>query len=658
MHYNFRKGWSFALPAWCKHPDMEIKTTKRILAFLLCAVMLMSVAVFKADLGAVNTSAAGFTVAAGSPFTLDGDYLKGVELYTTVGEFIYYYGESVAVKDAKGKTLAADDTVSTGCTVTVNGATVTMIVDGDADGDGDNTAGDAAIAKAILQNTAQSSAYGKIASELTGDGLITTADYLKLKHSKEVALLIQSAPSTVKVPDLSGKTEKEAKDALVAAGLVPTVRYTTEGTAGKVAYQKVKAGVTAGEGAKISIVVTSDGKYAPINYDRMKGIWLYQYASSSSLFKATSSSQRSESVYRGYIQTIINNMSRDGFNTVFLQMRPYGDALYPSEVYPPSPYAANSSSYNGSFTYDPLEIFIEIAHAKGISVHAWLNPMRLMTTSSISSVSTKYRLGQWYQNTTTRGDYIVSSGGRYYLNPAYKETRQLVVDGCMEICRNYDIDGIHFDDYFYISIDDEATDLAFDQKAFNALGSSYGSASSLSVRKAWRRNNVNTLLSEIFTEIKNYDNRIMFGISPAGNIDNNQTGYLCADVKTWCSTPGYIDYIAPQVYWSFSHSWDQARFDICTNNWDKLVTTDAVKLVIGMAPYRIGENTSTDPDWYSRKDNMARMLNFTKTHSGVSGFIMFKYESLYGSVYSSTYNSSNSWFTTELAAMMPLVAEW
>jgi len=635
---------------------MEIKTTKRILAFLLCAVMLASVAVFKTDLGAVSTSAAGFTVASGSPFVLDGDYLKGVELYTTVGEFIYYYGDGVVVKNAAGKTLAADAVVTTGCTVTVNGATVTLIVKGDANGDGENDASDAAIAKAILQNTAQSSAHGKIASELTGDGLITTADYLRLKHAKEFALLIQSAPSTVKVPNLSGKTEKAAKDALVAAGLVPVVRYTTEGTAGTVAYQKVKAGTTAGEGASITIVVTSDGKYAPINYDKMKGIWLFQYASGTSLFKS-GGSQRSESSYRGYVETIINNMSRDGFNTVFLQMRPNGDALYPSLHYPPSPYASNSTGYSGSFTYDPLEIFIEVAHKKGISVHAWLNPMRLM--SSISSVSTKYRLGQWYQNSSTRGDYVVSYNGLWYLNPAYPETRQLVIDGCMEICENYDIDGIHFDDYFYIVPDDElSTNLAFDQKAFNALGTSYGSASSLDVRKKWRRDLVNTLLKDIYTEIKNHDSRIIFGISPAGNIDNNQTGYLCADVKTWCSTPGYIDYIAPQVYWSFSHSWDQARFDICTNNWSKLVTTDAVDLVIGMAPYRIGENTSSDPDWYSRKDNMVRMLNYAKQHTGVSGFIMFKYESIYASVYSSAYNTSNSWFTQEISSMIPLIAEW
>ncbi len=636
---------------------MNIKLTTRILSFMLCTVLLAGACVFPKESG-TKATAAGFTVPSNSPFTLDGTYLKGVELYTTVGEFVYYYGEDIVVKNASGKTLSVSDSVATGYTLTVGGNTVTLVINGDTNGDGEADAGDADIAKAILQNTESATDHNMILAELTGDGIISTADYLGLKHSKEIALFVQSAPSTVKVPNVKGMTEKEAKAAISAAGLVPVVRYTTNGTAGAVAYQKVKAGTTAGEGATISFTVTSDGSYIPINYDRMKGIWLYQYITGTSLFKSNSS-PRAESSYRGYVQTIINNMSRDGFNTVFLQMRPNGDSLYPSELYPPSPYAASGSSYNGSFTYDPLEIFIEIAHEKGISVHAWLNPMRLMSTSGIKNVSTKYKLGQWYQNTTTRGDYIVSYGSMYYLNPAYPETRQLVTDGCMEICRNYDIDGIHFDDYFYIVPDDElSTNLAFDQKAFNALGTSYGSSSSLDVRKRWRRDNVNKLLAQIYAEIKQYDDRIKFGISPAGNIDNNQNGYLCADIKTWCSTPGYIDYVAPQVYWSFSHSWDQARFDICTNNWAKLVTCDQVDLVIGMAPYRIGENTSSDPDWYSRKDNMARMLNFTKTHKDVSGFIMFKYESLYGSVYSSTYNSSNSYFTTELNAMMPLVAEW
>lgn len=623
----------------------------------LCLLMLAVACVPASGGAATAASAAGFSVPGNCSFNVDGEYVKNVELGTTVGEFLYFWN-GASMKDINGKTLSAGDVVGTGATLTVGGSTVTVIVNGDADGDGVSTSADAAIAKSLLMNSGDSTKYGFIASELTGDGVITTADYLKLKHAKDCGLLVQSAPSTVKVPNLVGQTEAAAKEALQRLGLSPDVRYTTQGTAGQVVYQKTAPGATAGEGAKICFAVAADNsKYTPLNYESMKGIWLHQYTASTSLFK-NGSKQRDESSYRQLVQRVASNMSKDGFNTVFLQVRPYGDSLYPSSVYPPSPYATSvSSGYNGTFTYDPLEVFIEEAHKKGISVHAWLNPMRLMT--SMTTISKNYRLGQWYADSSKNGEYIVYYNGRYYLNPAYPEARQLVVDGCMEICENYDIDGIHFDDYFYIDISDTNKDLAFDQGAFDKYGSGWGSSSSLSVRKEWRRNNVNTLLKEIFSAIKAYDSRILFGVSPAGNIDNNQTGYLCADVRTWCSTPGYIDYIAPQVYWSFSWKSSSgatfAAFDKCCNSWSNLVTCKDVRLIIGIGIYRATEGySSTDPDWYNKKDNVKRMLEYTKQMDKCTGWIMFKYENIYN-ILSSGYSTQ---MTEELNNFLPLVPTW
>lgn len=638
---------------------MKDSYTKRILASLLCLVMLVGV-FYIPTAESTPVAAAGLTIPGKCTFKLEGEYLKSVELGTTVGEFLYFWSDAV-MKDASGKALEATDLVGTGSTLTVSGVTVTVVVDGDADGDGLSSSADTAVAKALLMNAKTSAKFGFIATELTGDGVISTADYLKLKHAKDCNLLVQSAPSTVKVPNLSGMTSAKAKEALQALGLVADIRYTTEGTEGTVAYQKVEAGTTAGEGAKICVVVTTDGMYEPLNYDSMKGLWLHQYTTYTSLFKS-GSNQRAESDYRSAVTTIVNNMSRDGFNTIFLQVRPYGDSLYPDSVYPPSPFVTSGSAmnYSRTFAYDPLEVFIEIAHTKGISVHAWLNPMRLMTAGTISTVPSTYKLGEWYRDSSKNGDYIVrnktGNEDRYYLNPAYEETRALVVEGCMEICRNYDIDGIHFDDYFYISASSDSADLAFDQKAFDKLGTGWGSSSSLSVRKAWRRNNVNLLLKEIFSAIKAYDKRIMFGISPAGNISNNQEGYLCADVKTWCSTPGYVDYIAPQVYWSFSHSASYAKFDNCTESWADLVTCDEVRLIIGMALSNAinPSNSSTDPDWYNRKDNIKRMLEYTKAHEKCTGWIMFAFESLYN-IPSGTYNAKTE---AERVNFLPLVATW
>lgn len=605
----------------------------------------------------LTTSATQFTVPAKCPYTLKNSYLTGIEFNTTAGELLYYFdGKTAAVTTASGASVSGASLLASGYKLTVDGASVTLVVMGDTNGDGKGGQADADIAKALLVNSESSTEYARIAAELTGDGIISTADYLLTKFYKECQLLVQSAPKTVSVPDITGKTKAEAVSLLEAAGFVADVRYTTDGSAGTVAYQKTEAGYKAGQGATISFAVSSDGKYHALNYERMKGLWLFQYTSSTSLFK-NGSSQRSESSYRELVQRIIDNMATDGFNTIFLQVRPYGDALYPSEVYPPSPYATSSTGYGGSFTYDPLEVFIEIAHEQGISVQAWLNPMRLMTTSSMSSISAKYKLKQWYNDSSKNGTYIVANGGRYYLNPAYPETRQLVVDGVMEICENYDIDGIHFDDYFYISIEDEDTDLQFDQAAFNLYGSSYGSSSSLSVRKEFRRQQVNTLIREIYSAISEYDDDILFGISPAGNISNNQTGYLCADVQTWCSTPGYIDYIAPQVYWSFSYSWDPAKFDVCTESWADLVTCDEVDLYIGLATYRgtnNAESSSSDPDWARYKNNIARMLNYMQYHDKVKGWIMFKYESTYN-LYSDGYSSDCS---QEISNYIGLVKNW
>ncbi len=368
-------------------------------------------------------------------------------------------------------------------------------------------------------------------------------------------------------------------------------------------------------------VLTSD----PLNYKYMKAAWLYQYTNDG-LFK-TGGAQRAEADFRKKVEKVFENLTRDGYNTLFLQVRGHGDSFYPSEVSPPTTYVVDS--YTDTFDYDPLKIFCEIAKEYKISLHAWINPYRLLMAGQMASVPETYRIGKWYKE--KNGDYVIQGpDGRYYCNPAYEEVQQLVIDGALELCKNYDIAGIHMDDYFYISIADEADDLAFDQIAYDALSDGANPAD-LETRKAWRRQNVNTLVKKLFDEIHAYNPDLLFGISPAGNIDNNQTGYLCADVKTWCSTPGYVDYIAPQVYWSFSHSWNQARFNICTTNWANMVTTDSVRLIVGIGLYRAvnPEPSTSDPDWYKRKDNILRELSFVYNCDAATGFIMFSYESMY-----------------------------
>ncbi len=375
--------------------------------------------------------------------------------------------------------------------------------------------------------------------------------------------------------------------------------------------------------------------YKPLNYEYMKAMWLYQY-SNQSLFK-DSGDQRDEADYREKVEQICANLERDGFNTLFLQVRGHGDSFYPSELFPPTTYVLDS--YTSEFKYDPLEIFVEIAHQHKISLHAWINPYRLLTVKQMKLVPEKYAIGDWYKN--KEDDYVVKVGDRYYCNPAYEEVQQLVIDGAVEICSKYNVDGLHIDDYFY---PDGATD-AFDLIAYADLGNGR-------TLKQFRYDSVNNLVKGLYDAVHAVNEDLLFGISPAGNIDANR-GYLSADVDTWCSTPGYIDYIAPQAYWSFSHKLDYAKYDICANKWANLITCDSVKLIMGMGLYRTVNPTqsSSDPDWYTDKDNIKRMLEYTYDFKKADGFIMFDYCSLYD-IYSGEYITENE---EERLNFLPLV---
>ncbi len=390
----------------------------------------------------------------------------------------------------------------------------------------------------------------------------------------------------------------------------------------------------AGDTSEEKVIPTND--YQPLNYEYMKAMWLYQYKTEG-LFK-TNGEQRDEADYREKVETICANLERDGFNTLFLQIGGHGDSFYPSKLYPPTMFVV--PSYEDSFVYDPLEIFVEIAHKHKISLHAWINPYRLLTETQIQQVPEQYMIGKWYRE--NNGTYIVKVGDRYYGNPAYPEVRQLVIDRAVEICSNYDVDGLHLDDYFY----PDGADGNFDFEIFAEEGGGR-------TLKQFRFDSVNTLVKGLFDAVHAVNKDLLFGISPSGNISNNR-GYLCADVDTWCSTPGYVDYIAPQAYWSFHHQLDYAKYDQCCRNWAELTTCDSVRLIIGMGLYRAADATkpsSSDPDWFEYKDNIKRMLEFTYDFEPASGYIMFDYESLYN-VFTGEYNPRTA---EERENFLPLV---
>ena len=350
-----------------------------------------------------------------------------------------------------------------------------------------------------------------------------------------------------------------------------------------------------------------------------KAIWLSQFDLQS--IYTSGSAQRPEADFRKRMTTVLDNVKNDGYNTVVLQLRPYGDSMYPSEVYPPSKYSMGS--YAGTFTYDPIAIVVEMCHEHGMSVHGWINPMRAMGKDEIKSVDDKYLIKQWYNDSSKNGDYLVYAKSNWYLNIAHPEVRKLICDGAAEILAKYEMDGIHMDDYFY-----PVTDASFDAKAYSAYKAGGGMLSLAD----WRKDNLNQLVAELYATVKTHDLRALFGISPAGNINTVRDSHY-ADVDTWCGNPGYIDYICPQVYFGFEHaSW---AFDKTCKIWQDIIKTDYVSLIIGVSFGKAVAGVDNyagaagKDEWTRHKDIMARSLQYTESLDKCVGITVFSYQHLW-----------------------------
>lgn len=362
--------------------------------------------------------------------------------------------------------------------------------------------------------------------------------------------------------------------------------------------------------------------YEQLNYTNVKAMWLSQF-DLNGVF-TSGSSQRSESSFRSLMTTILNNCKDMGFNTVIVQVRPNGDSMYPSDYYTMSKYVVGS--YGKDATYDPFAIIIEMAHEINLSVQAWINPLRLMTSTDITKVSTKYKVGEWYNNSSYNGKYVVLYSSYYYLNPAYEEVRNLIINGAKEICEKYNVDGVHMDDYFY-----PTTASSFDSAAFDAYSGSLSLAN-------WRRSNLNALVSGIYSAVKSVDKDILFGISPAGNMSTVYNSQY-ADVYTWCSTSGYIDYICPQVYFGMLHSTQSVP--TCTKGWSDIVTHSNVTLYVGLTLGKAvdGYNGTVDTyagtteakyEWVNNRDVIKSSLEYIRDNfSKCTGIAFFCYQYFY-----------------------------
>ncbi len=353
-----------------------------------------------------------------------------------------------------------------------------------------------------------------------------------------------------------------------------------------------------------------DPNYKALNYEEMKGLWLSQF-DMTTLYDS-GSKQRPEASFTSTCENICKAIAKEGFNTIIVQVRPNGDSFYPSELYCPSSFVVHK--YGNEFSYDMLRIFIKIAHKYGLSFHAWINPMRLMKDGEIQLVDQKYKIGEWYADADKREKYMyLASNGYWYLVPGWDEVKQLVADGAKELCENYNIDALQIDDYFY-----PVTNLEFDKEHYETMKDQYPRVN------VYRLEMVNSLVSKLYNAAHSVG--VEFGISPAGSISNN-TSSLYADVRKWCSSTGFCDFIIPQVYWGFEDDNVKNRFDNCCNEWQSICTSDSVRLIIGIDLDNCKD--LNNEEFKNNKDCIKKQLVFLTQMQKNSGFAMFSFASLY-----------------------------
>lgn len=358
-----------------------------------------------------------------------------------------------------------------------------------------------------------------------------------------------------------------------------------------------------------------------VNTDEYKAFWFsyYDYTAYRAKYK-----KRNATTFKKYFTQAVKKGKSLGMNCIIVHVRPFGDAMYKSKYFPWSKCISGKQGKNPG--YDPLKIMTQVAHANGMKIEAWINPYRVASGSTnYKKLSTKNPARKWHNKKKTRRNVLAYKGSLYY-NPAKAQVRNLIVNGVKEIVENYDVDGIHMDDYFYPAFSSSNVNSAFDAKEYRASTMAKGKQNIVS----FRREQVNMLVKAIHSAVKSIDLSVTFGISPAGNIDNLTSRYsYYVDINKWLNSSDYVDYICPQIYWGFKHPY--AKFDRVTNRWMNAAKSKKVKVYIGIAVYRAGHNIGAGSaerrEWRSDANILKKQVQYARK-KGCDGFAFFDYQDL------------------------------
>ncbi|MFJ9351535.1 glycoside hydrolase family 10 protein [Streptomyces sp. NPDC101237] len=343
----------------------------------------------------------------------------------------------------------------------------------------------------------------------------------------------------------------------------------------------------------------------------MRGMWLATVSNRDwpSRTGLSASAQRKE------LTALLDKAVDYRLNTVMFQVRPTADAFWPSAHEPWSTYLTGTQGKNPG--WDPLGTAVEEAHARGLHLHAWFNPYRIATDTDTGKLVASHPARK-------HPDWVVRYGGKLYYNPGIPAVRAFVVEAILDAVAKYPVDGVHFDDYFYpYPVAGQTFD---DDDAFDAHGGDFSS------RAAWRRDNIDKLVTETAAGVRRLRPGTLFGVSPFAvwrNATTDSRGSdteagvetyddLYADTRKWVQK-NWIDYIVPQVYWQIGNA--AADYARVVDWWAGVAKGSRTRLYIGEALYRAGGKG--EPSAWQNPAELSRHLTLAAQYPQVGGHVYF-----------------------------------
>ena len=345
----------------------------------------------------------------------------------------------------------------------------------------------------------------------------------------------------------------------------------------------------------------------------LRGVWISTHLSLDWPNRTQTPEQQ-----RAALVGILEHNKATGMNAAFFQVRSQSDAMYPSELEPWSYYLTNNQGSAPAPAWDPLQFAIEESRKRGMELHAWINPYRAVANTASESNTAQYAANHISR---THPEWLLAVGTVKILNPGLPEVRDYVTSVIMDIVDRYDVDGIHFDDYFYPSgtINDDAA-YAADPRGFPATAAG---------RADWRRDNVNLLIAQVGERIRAAKPWVKFGVSPSGiyrsSTDpaigsptssgaNQHFVHNFADSRTWLRQ-GWVDYLAPQVYWYIGQA--GSDYKLLVPWWSG--NAFGRHVYVGIADYKMNTAGWLDPK------QVANQIALNRAQAGIAGQIHFRH---------------------------------